>query len=131
MVAAIELVSPGNKDRPEARRAFAAKCVNYLSQGVGLIIADIVTGRKANMHNELIALIDQGEPFLFKDDVSVYAVAYRPTRPLDGDRVEMWPVELAVGRPLPMLPLSLCGAGCVPADLEGTYMEARRRSRLG
>ena len=76
------------------------------------------------MHNELIALIDQGEPFLFKDDVSVYAVAYRPTRPLDGDRVEMWPVELAVGRPLPMLPLSLRGArlrsGRSGRDLHGS-----------
>ena len=27
LVAAIELVSPGNKDRPETRRAFAAKCL--------------------------------------------------------------------------------------------------------
>src|SRR5687768_13710197 len=26
LVAALELVSPGNKDRPEARRAFTAKC---------------------------------------------------------------------------------------------------------
>jgi hypothetical protein len=35
LVAAIELVCPGNKDRPEARRAFAAKCVSYLTRGVG------------------------------------------------------------------------------------------------
>ena len=38
LVAAIELVSPGNKDRPEARLAFAAKCVSYLTRGVGLIV---------------------------------------------------------------------------------------------
>src|SRR5213076_254279 len=30
LVAAVELVSPGNKDRPETRQAFAAKCVSYL-----------------------------------------------------------------------------------------------------
>ena len=130
LVAAIELVSPGNKDRPETCRAFAAKCVDYLSNGVGLIIADIVTGRKANMHNELITLIGQGEPFWLREDVSIYAVAYRPTRPSDGDRVEMWPVELAVGKPLSVLPLSLRGAGCFPVDLEATYTDVRRRSRL-
>src|SRR5262245_23282979 len=36
LVAAIELVSPGNKDRPETRRAFAAKCCSYLQLGIGL-----------------------------------------------------------------------------------------------
>src|SRR5262249_33917368 len=34
LVAAIELVSPRNKDRPEARRAFAAKCAAYLQRGL-------------------------------------------------------------------------------------------------
>ena len=130
LVAAIELVSPGNKDRPEARRAFAAKCVSYLSQGVGLIIADIVTGRSANLHNELMTLIGQGEPFHFPSNTSVYAAAYRPRRPTDGDRVELWPAPLTVGQRLPVLPLALRGAACVPVDLESTYTEARVRSRL-
>src|SRR3954447_11479186 len=30
LVAVVELVSPRNKDRPEARRGFAAKCAAYL-----------------------------------------------------------------------------------------------------
>src|SRR6266480_6937368 len=42
LVAVIELVSPGNKDRPAERRAFAAKCASYLAQGVSLIVVDIV-----------------------------------------------------------------------------------------
>ena len=33
LVAAVELVSPGNKDRPDARRAFAAKCARPTSAG--------------------------------------------------------------------------------------------------
>src|SRR5262249_49862089 len=48
LVAAVELVSPRNKDRPEARRNFAAKCAAYLQRGVGLIVADIVTTRQQN-----------------------------------------------------------------------------------
>ncbi len=130
LVAAVELVSPGNKDRAEARRALAAKCASYLAQGVGLIVVDIVTGRSANLHNELMTLIGQAGPFLFRADVSVYAAAYRPTRPPEGDRVELWPVPLVVGQPLPVLPLALRGAAAVPMDLEATYTEARRRSRL-
>ncbi len=39
LVGAIELVSPGNKDRPETHRAFAAKCVAYLTRGIGLAVA--------------------------------------------------------------------------------------------
>lgn len=130
LVAAVELVSPGNKDRPQARRAFAAKCASYLSQGVGLIVADIVTGRTANLHNELMTFIGQGEPFLLPSDASVYAAAYRPSRPPEGDRVQLWPVPLAIGQPLPVLPLALRGSVTVPVDLEATYTEARRRSRL-
>jgi hypothetical protein len=45
LVAAIELISPGNKDRPETRQAFAAKCASYLQQGIGLVAVDIVTSR--------------------------------------------------------------------------------------
>jgi hypothetical protein len=56
LVGAIELVSPGNKDRPEARRAFAIKCATYLHQGIGLVVVDVVTSRQANLHDELIAL---------------------------------------------------------------------------
>src|SRR5688500_8093730 len=37
LVAAVELVSPGNKDRPATRRAFASKCATYLNEGVGLV----------------------------------------------------------------------------------------------
>ena len=93
-------------------------------------MVDIVTERTANLHNEVMALMGQGEPFLFGGDAAVYAAAYRPTRPPEGDRVDLWPVPLAVGQPLPVLPLALREAGCVPVDLEATYMEARRRSRL-
>ena len=43
VVAVVELVSPANKDRPEKRRAFAAKSAAYLQRGIGLITVDIVT----------------------------------------------------------------------------------------
>ena len=130
LVAAIELVSPGNKDRPETRQAFAAKCVSYLTRGIGLVVADVVTNRLANLHNETVRLLGHGEPFLLPPETSTYAVAYRPCRQPGSDRIEVWPVALCVDDPLPVLPLALRNAGIVPLDLETTYTEACRRSRL-
>lgn len=131
LVAAIELVSPGNKDRPETRQAFAAKCVNYLTRGIGLMVVDIVTNRLANLHNDVMALFGRGDPFLMTPAVATYAVAYRPSRQRSGDQIELWPTPLMLGQPLPVLPLALRNAGVVPVDLETTYTEACQRSRLG
>jgi hypothetical protein len=130
LVAAIELVSPGNKDRIETRRAFAAKCSSYLQLGVGVVVVDVVTERLANLHDELIRLMEQPERFVFPATAPLYAVAYRPARREAGDQIDCWPHALGVGQPLPTVPLALRGGPTLPLDLEVTYMEARRRSRL-
>jgi hypothetical protein len=130
LVAAIELVSPGNKDRPDTCRAFAAKCVTYLTRGIGLIVVDIVTNRLTNLHNEVVSLLGHGGAFLLEPAVALYAVAYRPSRQTNGDQIEIWPVPLALGQPLPVLPLALRNTGVVPVDFEATYREACRSSRL-
>lgn len=129
VVAAVELVSPGNKDRPEYRRGFAAKCAAYLQQGIGLIVVDIVTRPHGNLHNELVDLLDVGERFRIADD-GLYAVAYRPIRRPNIERIDVWPAALAIGKPLPLLPLALDKAICIPLDLEPPYAEACQRSRL-
>jgi hypothetical protein len=58
LVGVIELVSPGNKDRPAERLAFATKCASYLAQGVSLIVMDVVTNRHANLHNDIMRLME-------------------------------------------------------------------------
>ena len=129
LVAAIALVSQGNKDRQEHRRAFAAKCSSYLQQGIGLMLIDIVTNRQANLHNEVVSLLDAGEQFLLPME-PLYAMAYRPVRREDTAEIEVWPATLAVGQPLPLLPLPLDKAIFMPLDLGATYTEACERSRL-
>jgi hypothetical protein len=42
-----------------------------------------------------------------------------------------WRKPLAVGQLLPTLPLGVPGLSPLPIDLEGTYMEARKRGRIG
>ena len=130
MVGAVELVSPGNKDRPETRRAFAAKCSSYLQMGMGLVIVDVVTERLANLHDDLMRLMEKPEMFFFPGQTDLYAVAYRPARHKDGDQIDCWTAPLAVGQELPTMPLALRGGPTLPLELEATYVEARRRSRL-
>jgi hypothetical protein len=130
LVAAIELVSPGNKDRPAKRHLFAAKCATYLGRGVGLVIIDVVTSTQGNLHNELADLLGLDATFRMPAAQSLYSVAYRPLRIEGEGRIESWPNALALGRPLPTVPLSLGADLCVALDLEAAYSEACRRRRV-
>jgi hypothetical protein len=130
LVAAIELVSPRNKDRPEARRVFASKCVSYLSQGIGVCVVDIVTNRQANMHNEMVALMGLGPEFLLPAETSLYTVAYRPTLRQESEEIDAWPHPLVLGGSLPVTPLALRNAAVLPLDLEASYADVCRRSRM-
>jgi hypothetical protein len=130
LVAVVELVSPGNKDRPAERRAFAAKCASYLAQGVSLIVVDIVTNRHANLHNDMMRLMEAAPDLDFPDEVTLYAVAYRPVRRGEREEIELWRRPLALGAPLPTLPLRLTGDLFVAVDFEAAYLEACRRRRL-
>ena len=61
LVAAVEIVSPGHKDRPESRRAFVAKCATLLRQDVSVSIVDIVTIRPFNFYAELLTFLGPGD----------------------------------------------------------------------
>jgi hypothetical protein len=130
LVAAIELVSPGNKDRPEERLAFATKCASYLHQGVSLILIDIVTSRRANLHNETMRLLSGGASLEMPASTNLYAVAYRPVLREGRPEIDVWPATFGVGQPLPELPLRLTGDLFVPVDFEAAYQEACRKRRL-
>jgi hypothetical protein len=131
LVAAIELVSPGNKDRDEARRAFAAKCAAYLQRGIGLIVLDTVTTRHANLHDELVALLGHANGIAFPTPAPwLYATAYRPVHRQGRNEIDLWREPLALGQALPTLPLAVRGLASLPIDLEAAYMEARKRGRV-
>lgn len=127
LAAAIELVSPANKDRPAQRDAFVAKCQSYLQQGLGLIVIDLVTTRKANLHNDLMARLGATtEPF----DTELYAVAYHALERESVTQLDLWQESLAVGRTLPTLPLWLRGGPCIPLALQATYERTCREQRI-
>lgn len=138
LVGAIEIVSPANKYRDETRDAFVSKCANLLQEGVGLVIIDIVTERRANLHIRLLSRVGATAP---PWDAHLYAVSYHPIqrhvkrqsgRPAEDpeNSLEIWPEELKIGAPLPALPFCLKGGVCVPLELEEIYMRTCKDFRI-
>lgn len=125
LVAAIELVSPSNKDRPDSRRAFATKCAAFLQKGISVVVVDVVTESSANLHAELCDLLDLPPPLSWESPSGLSAIAYRTAMNVVKDqelvRLEMWPHELIVGRDLPTIPLWLAPDFVVGLELESTY----------
>jgi hypothetical protein len=134
LVAAIELVSPANKDRPESRRMFAAKCAALLQNQVSVIIVDLVTIRGFNLYEELLDLAGLKDPALRDEPPGIYAAACRATKtgaqPRDLWRLEAWFTPLEIGQPLPTLPLWLADNFALPLDLEESYEETCKGLRI-
>jgi len=128
LAGAIELVSPANKDRPDHRQAFVAKCETYLRQGLGLVIVDVVTGRRANLHNELLDHLAAAEA---RSSAELYATAYHVVERGEQSSLDIWLEPLALGEPLPTLPLWLMGGLCLPVDLKATYERTCVEQRIG
>lgn len=121
LVAAIEIVSPANKDRPKNRRVFAAKCAGLLRERVSVVIVDVVTTRASNLYGELLELIGHVDPRLGAEPPTLYASACRMTKQGDEWLLESWLHSLEVGAILPTLPLWLADNLAVPLELEKSY----------
>jgi hypothetical protein len=131
LVAAIEIISPSNKDRPESRRAFVAKAAALLGRGVCVSLVDVVTIRPSSLYAELLELIGGSDPILRAASPAVYAVTARGRRRA-GRRVllDTWFYPMEPGRPLPTLPIWLDDDLGVSLDLEASYEEACRVLRI-
>ena len=130
VVGVVEVVSPGNKKERDERDRFVAKSMSYLTRGIGLVVLDIVTESRRNLHDELVRAAGFDDRFEFPDPTPTYAVSYRPVRRKEQNLIDLWRWPLAVGVPLPAVPLPLTGYGCVRLDLEATYSEACERCRI-
>lgn len=125
LVGVIELVSPANKDRPETREAFVSKCDGYLREGLGLVMVDVVSNHRANLHALLMERIDDPEP---RND-PLYTSAYRPVQRNGESKLEIWYEPLTVGEPLPSMPLYLKNGPRARVNLSETYQQTLRDLR--
>jgi hypothetical protein len=124
LVAAIEIVSPANKDRPEHRGLFVAKCAALVQQGIAVSIVDLVSVRRFNLYADLLALIGHSDPTLGTEPPNLYAASCRWVKKGNRTVLEAWSNALALGQVLPTLPLWLSADLVVPLNLEPSYEQA-------
>lgn len=124
LVAAIEIVSPANKDRPDYRSIFVSKCAALVVKGVAVSIVDLVTVRHFNLYSDLLTLIGHSDPTLDDPPSGIYAASCRWTRKDNRTILQAWYNKLVVGQPLPTLPLWLGRDRVVPLELEQSYEQA-------
>jgi hypothetical protein len=130
LVAAVEIVSPANKDRPENRRAFVTKCAALLQEGVSVSLVDLVTTRNFNLYCDLLALFDRIDPAFTAEPPAIYAVTCRCRAVGGTPTLTSWAYPLAVGAPLPTLPLWLSDDLSVSLEVEASYEETCRVLRI-
>jgi hypothetical protein len=121
LMAAIELVSPRDKDRPTARQAFAAKCVNYVQQGSNLVVVDTVATRRVDLNAGILSLLGVDSSAI-STPAGLSALSYQAVgQEEETQLLRLWPAPLVLGQPLPTLPLWIAADFSVPLDLEASY----------
>ncbi|MFO0850670.1 MAG: DUF4058 family protein [Gemmataceae bacterium] len=134
LVAAVEVISPSNKDRPESRAKFITKVSSLLSQEVCVSLIDPVSIRRANLYADLLTQLGHVDPQLAPTPPPLYAVTLRTRQPPKGKKLPLldaWFFPLAVGQPLPTIPLWLGPDQCIQLPLEPSYQEVCRLLRIG
>lgn len=131
LVAAIEIVSPGNKDRPESRRAFVSKVAALLQDDVCVSLIDLVTLRQFNLYGELLEMIGRPELAAGVQDTFLYAATLRGRKRLrKRPLLDAWFYPMAVGQPLPILPIWLDVDLQLVLEFEAGYEETCRLLRI-
>lgn len=118
IVAVIGVVSPGNKSSQHALRSFVEKAAELLRQGINLLVVDLFPPSPRDPQGIHKAIWDEicEEAFELPADKPLTVAAY------SAENVKTAYVEpVAVGDPLPSLPIFLADGIYVPAPLEVTY----------
>ncbi len=118
VVAVIEIVSPGNKESRHGIRSFVEKAVDFLNQGVHLLIVDLFPPTPRDPQGIHKAIWDEirDEPFELPSGKPLTLAAY------DAGPIKTAYVEpVAVGSVMRAMPIFLEPEVYVPAPLEATY----------
>jgi hypothetical protein len=123
VVCIIEIVSPGNKGSRSALRSFVEKAVEFLRQGIHLLIIDLLPPTPRDPHGIHKAIWDEieEEPFELPPDKPLLLAAYVAGDSFAGIATTAYVEPIGVGDTLPAMPAYLERSGYVPVPLEATY----------
>ena len=130
LVAAIEIVSPYNKDRPESRLSFVSKVATLLANNICVSIVDVVSTIEFNLYAELLNHIEGIDPALGTDPPPMCAATVRKRRKENPCLTDSWYHPLEIGQPLPTLPIWLKENWAISLELESSYEETCRTLRI-
>lgn len=121
VVAIIEIMSPGNKSGRSAFQTFVGKLVEYLYRGIHVLIVDPFPPSRRDPQGVHKAIWDEFEDneFVLPADKPLTLASYDAR-----DGVVAYVDPIAVGDPLPSMPLFLAPRLHVPCPLEATYQTA-------
>ncbi len=124
LVAVIEIVSAGNKSSQARFRKFLTKTIEFLDQGVHVLIVDLFppTPRDPQGIHQAIWSENYDGEFQFHPDKPLTLVSYRATSA--GSVARSFVEPIAIGDVLPAMPLFLWSDRYINVDLEQTYQSA-------
>ena len=121
IVAMIEIVSPGNKNNANAFKAFLEKACELLEHRIHLLLIDpFPPGRRDpnGIHGAIWAMVDDA-PFVVPPERPLTLVAYQCSL-----ITQAYIETIAVGEPVPDMPLFLEPEAHILVPLEATYRAA-------
>src|SRR5205823_14486181 len=106
LVAAVELISPRNKDRPSSRAHYLSRYLGYLREGAHLLLVDV---HRRPLNFSFADALAQELQIEQPTTPAPLAASYRVGEPAatGGRMIAIWRRPLTVGQPLPSLPLAL------------------------
>jgi len=118
VVAVIEIVSPGNKDRRTSLRTFCEKTAALIQQGIHVLVVDLFPPGKHDPQGIHPAIWSEfsDETFDLPADKRLTLASYAA-----GDTKTAYVEPISVGDTLPDMPLFLDDASYVNVPLEATY----------
>jgi len=123
LIAILEIVSPGNKDRAEHLNQFINKLLAALKAGVHVLVVDLFPPGRLDprgIHGAALArLAEDEEPYDLPIDEPITFASYVADRP-----IEAYLEHACIGARLPLMPLFLSPERYVNVPLESTYMAA-------
>ena len=123
LIAAVELISPRNKDRASARGTYLTRYLSYLQEGAHLLLVDVHPRPYGfSFADALAEELGIRQPPCAAPLANSYRVG--EPAPEGGRFVAIWRRSLAVGEPLPTVPLPLAVGLSIPVNLDETYRRA-------